>query len=192
MRGRRYRKIKKSSLKQIILSSAALLLILVLGLGITYSWIEGGTTYTILTENNGDVKTGANPYLNTTVKKNIKLDPSDNGATITLASYDHNANKDQELYFSPVLSANGSDFFFPTAFDSAQNAISYRKANTNDIGTKFINYKFILKFSIIKINFSSSCECLPMSCYSSWKDAIKYIYSSYYTFNNIDGISYSH
>ncbi len=136
---------KKSNKKQILLSVLALLVILLVGAGVTYSWIEGGTTYTILTENNGDVKTGANPYLNTTVKKNIKLDPSDNGATITLASYDHNTNKDQELYFSPVLSANGSDFFFPTAFDSAQNAISYRKANTNDIGTKFINYKFNVK-----------------------------------------------
>lgn len=135
---------KKSNKKQILLSVLALLVILLVGAGITYSWIEGGTTYTILTENNGDVKTGANPYLNTTVKKNIKLDPSVT-SNITLASYDHNTNKDQELYFSPVLSANGSDFFFPTAFDSAQNAISYRKANTNDIGTKFINYKFNVK-----------------------------------------------
>lgn len=144
---------KQSNKKQILLSVLALLVILLVGAGITYSWIEGGTTYTILTENNGDVKTGANPYTGTgnEVFTKIILNPDSNPGTISLIDFDPNSKSvtsdtdskdEQNLFFSPVLTSNGSDFFFPTSFNDNNEAVSFRKATTNDIGTKFINFKF--------------------------------------------------
>ena len=136
MRGRRYRKIKKSSLKQIILSSAALLLILVLGLGITYSWIEGGTTHTMQSEDD-KIKTAAVPD-SAKYHDTIYIDPNDE-ATLDISVLDETTTS--ALTFSPVSSKDGESFFFPVK-DSEGNVATYRKANTNDIGTKFIAFDF--------------------------------------------------
>lgn len=135
---------KKSNIKQILLSVAALLVIVLVGAGITYSWIEGGTTYSIQTENKGDVKTGEKPASTTTYNGTITLDPSSTNK-VQLTDYDKNSNLAQDLFFSPVSSKDGINFFFPTTFDANGNATSYRKSNTNDIGTKFINYNFDVK-----------------------------------------------
>ena len=136
MRGKRYRKIKKSSLKQIILSSAALLLILVLGLGITYSWIEGGTTYTMQSEND-KVKTAAVPD-SAKYHDTIYIDPNDE-ATLDISVLDETTTS--ALTFSPVSSKDGENFYFPVK-DSEGQVVTYRRANTNDIGTKFIAFDF--------------------------------------------------
>ena len=136
MRGRRYRKIKKSSLKQIILSSAALLLILVLGLGITYSWIEGGTTHTMQSEDD-KIKTAAVPD-SAKYHDTIYIDPNDE-TTLDISVLDETTTS--ALTFSPVSSKDGESFFFPVK-DSEGNVATYRKANTNDIGTKFIAFDF--------------------------------------------------
>ncbi|MGN0504284.1 MAG: InlB B-repeat-containing protein [Ruminococcus sp.] len=136
MRDRRYRKIKKSSLKQIILSSAALLLILVLGLGITYSWIEGGTTYTMQSEND-TIKTAAVPD-SAKYHDTIYIDPNDE-ATLDISVLDETTTS--ALTFSPVSSKDGENFYFPVK-DSEGQVVTYRRANTNDIGTKFIAFDF--------------------------------------------------
>lgn len=136
MRDKRYRKIKKSSLKQIILSSAALLLILVLGLGITYSWIEGGTTYTMQSEND-KVKTAAVPD-SAKYHDTIYIDPNDE-ATLDISVLDETTTS--ALTFSPVSSKDGENFYFPVK-DSEGQVVTYRRANTNDIGTKFIAFDF--------------------------------------------------
>lgn len=136
MRDKRYRKIKKSSLKQIILSSAALLLILVLGLGITYSWIEGGTTHTMQSEND-KVKTAAVPD-SSKYHDTIYIDPNDE-ATLDISVLDETTTS--ALTFSPVSSKDGENFYFPVK-DSEGQVVTYRRANTNDIGTKFIAFDF--------------------------------------------------
>lgn len=134
---------KHSNKNQILLSVTALLLILLVAAGVTYSWIEGGVTYTIKTENNGDVKTGKVP--DTTVFEGLVINPK-SSATIDLNQFDKTSNDAQDLYFSPV-SSNGENFYFPTAYDDDGNPTSYRKSNTNDVGTKFINYNFDIKAS---------------------------------------------
>lgn len=135
---------KKSNKRHILLSVTALFAILLVALGVTYSWIEGGTTYSIQTENSGDVKTGDKP--DTQTFKGLTLSPSSSSDTeISLNQFDKNTNSAQELYFSEVSSSDGENFYFPTAFDENGNATSFRKANTNDYGTKFINYSFAVK-----------------------------------------------
>lgn len=134
---------KHSNKNQILLSVTALLLILLVAAGVTYSWIEGGVTYKIQTENNGDVKTGKVP--DTTVFEGLVINP-ESSATIDLNQFDKTSNDAQDLYFSPV-SSNGENFYFPTAYDDDGNPTSYRKSNTNDVGTKFINYNFDIKAS---------------------------------------------
>ena len=132
---------KKSNTRHILLSVAALLVIALTAFGITYSWIEGGTTYSIQTEKSGDVKTGNAP--DTEIFEGLTLSPSNNTDNeISLNQFDKNTNAAQELYFSEVSSADGLNFFFPTAFDASHNATAFRKANSNDYGTKFINYNF--------------------------------------------------
>lgn len=132
---------KKSNIRHILLSVTALFVIALVALGVTYSWIEGGTTYSIQTESNGDVKTGNKP--DTQTFEGLTLSPNSSSDTeISLNQFDKNTNSAQELYFSEVSSIDGQNFFFPTAFDSNGNATSFRKANTNDYGTKFINYNF--------------------------------------------------
>ncbi len=135
---------KKSNKRHILLSVTALFAILLVALGVTYSWIEGGTTYSIQTENSGDVKTGDKP--DTQTFKGLTLSPNSSSDTeISLNQFDKNTNSAQELYFSEVSSSDGENFYFPTAFDENGNATSFRKANTNDYGTKFINYSFAVK-----------------------------------------------
>lgn len=127
---------------QLLISSAALLLILLVVAGVTYSWIEGGTTYSIKTDNSGDVKTGTAPVTN--IVNSLTIDPGSNNE-IDLNQFDKTTNNNQGLYFSEALSSDGENFYFPVAFDNDGKATSYREANTNDVGTKFIKYNFNLK-----------------------------------------------
>lgn len=129
---------KNSNKNQILLSITALLVILLLSAGITYSWIEGGVTYTIQTANDGDVKTGEKP--DTTVNTDLTINPVGT-STIDLKKFDKNTTK-EGLYFSPAFSADGENFYFPTSFDEDGKPTAYRESNTNDIGTKYINYDF--------------------------------------------------
>lgn len=136
LKGKRY---KKSNAKQIILSVTALLVILLVAAGITYSWIEGGDTFTIQTGSDTDVQTATKP--NTQVKKGLKIDPLSNNTISLNENFDKTTNASQDLYFSPV-SGDGENFFFATKFNNDGVASAFRPANTNDIGTKFINYNF--------------------------------------------------
>ena len=136
LKGKRY---KKSNAKQIILSVTALLVILLVAAGITYSWIEGGDTFTIQTGSDTDVQTATKP--NTQVKKGLKIDPLSNNTISLNENFDKTTNASQGLYFSPV-SGDGENFFFATKFNNDGVASAFRPANTNDIGTKFINYNF--------------------------------------------------
>lgn len=129
---------KNSNKNRIFLSVTALLLILLVGVGFTYSWIEGGTTYSIFTEDSNDVKTGATPSKNGYTDLEINPEGTD---TINLGQFDKTTNNSQSLTFSEVSSADGENFYFPTAFEGGVPT-AYRKSNTNDIGTKFINFNF--------------------------------------------------
>lgn len=136
---------KKSNKFQLLISSAALLLILLVAAGVTYSWIEGGTTYSIKTEEGKDVKTGTAPVM--PIANSLKINP---GITqeINLNDFDKTTNNTQRLYFSEVSSSDGENFYFPI-YESGE-VTSYRAANTNDVGTKFINYDF-------KVTASKKC-----------------------------------
>lgn len=130
---------KKSNKFQLLISSAALLLILLIAAGVTYSWIEGGVTYSIITNNIGDVKTGTAPVAD--IVNSLTIDPSSDNE-INLNQFDKTTNNTQGLYFSEVSSSDGEKFYFPV-FKNGE-VTSYREANTNDIGTKFIKYNFDL------------------------------------------------
>ncbi|MCD8026842.1 MAG: InlB B-repeat-containing protein [Clostridiales bacterium] len=133
---------KKHNTRQILLSVTALLVIALLAAGITYSWIEGGQTFT-LSNGNNNVQTGTVPTSNE-VHKSVELDPDSNNGTIDLTKYDANTNNSsansQSLYFAEI-SSNGESFFLPDSLDDG-NPVTYREATTNDIGTKFISYSF--------------------------------------------------
>lgn len=134
---------KKQNSIQIILSLVALLVIFAVAIGVTYSWIEGGTTYSMKTEKLNDVKTGAlSDKLN---NQTILLSPTGTGTADLDLTYDKTRNDFQDLLFTPVSSVNGKDFFVPIAYDEEGDPKTYRAASTNDIGTKFISYKFDVK-----------------------------------------------
>lgn len=136
---------KKSKFTKIILSVTALLLISVIALGTTLSWIEGGTTLSIRTEEKGDVHTSELPQVGGT----ITLDPNTT-KNIDLINYDETSKYYKTLdgdlknvYFSPAASKDGKSFLLPLK-DSSGNTV-FRNHNTNDIGTKFISFDFKVK-----------------------------------------------
>ncbi len=137
MRRKGNQKKMNSHLKQIFVSSAALLLILVLGIGVTFSWIEGGDTYTMKSEND-KIKTAALPE-DTKYHGTLNLQPGETDTSVDISAFDETTTS--ELTFSPVSSKDGENFYFPVK-DSDGNVATYRKATTNDIGTKFIAYDF--------------------------------------------------
>ena len=140
----------KSINNQIYLSVVALLVILMVGVGITYSWIEGGSAFRLQTVGKDSVKIAQAPEK---LKGRITLAPGNYNALDLALAYDKNTNKElddtanQSLYFSPVYSADGKKFIFPIEFDSDGKAVKFRDANTNDIGTKFIKFSFDYKAS---------------------------------------------
>lgn len=131
---------KKSNKFQLLISSAALLLILLVAAGVTYSWIEGGTTYSIITEKSNDVKTGTAPVK--PIANSLKITPGSTETIVNLNDFDKTTNNTQGLYFSEVSSSDGENFYFPSVYNEDGTAKAYRAANTNDIGTKFIKYDF--------------------------------------------------
>ena len=121
-----------SKINKIFLSLLALLALVSLAVGITYSWIEGGITYTI----SGKVNSAASK---TTTYGTVNATPLKAGTTLALSNFDYVTNKDL-FHFTPV-SGDGENFFFNIGTDSVGKAV-YRQADTNDVGTKFINFDF--------------------------------------------------
>lgn len=134
---------KKSNKIRILLSVTALLVILAVGVGITYSWIEGGNSFSMLTEENSPLKTDILPT-SVSYKGTVNLDPV-GSTTLNLTDYDETSSQYKSLCFSPASSADGKNFFFPDAYGADGKPASYRNANTNDIGTKFISFNFNVK-----------------------------------------------
>lgn len=133
---------KKTDKKQILLSVVALLVILLVGVGVTFSWIEGGTTYSMETEHNEAVNTGSVPE-SVKFSGKVILNPNTSTSKLSLTDYDETSNQShQSLYFAPVSSADGQNFYFPTAYGESGQPVSYRESTTNDIGTKYINFDF--------------------------------------------------
>lgn len=127
---------KFSDKKNIILSISALFLILLVAAGITFSWIEGGSSFVIKSDDtNHTLKTGKlndnNHY------DGLLLDP-DTNAELDLLKFDKNTGDAQDLIFTQTYSYDGENFYFP----ANQNDQKPRIATTNDKGTKFINFSF--------------------------------------------------
>ncbi len=127
---------KLSENKHIILSISALFLILLVAAGITFSWIEGGSSFVIKSDDtNHTLKTGKlkdnNHY------DGLLLDPDAN-ATLDLLKFDKNTGDAQDLIFAQTYSYDGENFYFP----ADENDHNPRIATTNDKGTKFINFSF--------------------------------------------------
>lgn len=127
---------KLSENKHIILSISALFLILLVAAGITFSWIEGGSSFVIKSDDtNHTLKTGKlndnNHY------DGLLLDP-DTNAELDLLKFDKNTGDAQDLIFTQAYSYDGENFYFP----ADENDHNPRIATTNDKGTKFINFSF--------------------------------------------------
>lgn len=132
---------RKSNKPKLLLMLVALLALFAISLGVTFSWIEGGSTYTIQSDDeNEPIKTDSVPE-NVTYSGKITLNPSTSSGTIELINYDENTNQYQNLVFSPVSSADGENFLFPVSNNDG-STVFYREATVNDIGTKYINYDF--------------------------------------------------
>ena len=126
----------------LLMSLVALLLVFSIGLSVTYSWIEGGTTYSIQTENNESVKTGSlDPAFD---RKTILLDPSSSSTYNLQLDADYTTGDYQNLYLTPAYSIDGENFILPN-YGEDGSIVSYRKATTNDIGTKYVKYDFDVK-----------------------------------------------
>lgn len=135
MNGRQFNK------SRILLSLTALLLIFAAGLGVTYCWIEGGNTFSMSTQASNPIKiadvSDSVNYMGT-----VNLKPSLSTATQTLTIADYDETTSDSLCFVPVSSADGKNFFLPTAYGAEGTPSAYRKSDTNDIGTRFISFDF--------------------------------------------------
>ncbi len=130
-------KTKSSDKKSMLLSISALFLILLVAAGITFSWIEGGSSFVIQSDDaNQTLKTGK---LGDKYKyfDGLVIDP-DSTTTLDLMSMDKNAGDAQELVFAQAYSSDGKDFYFPEDETDREP----RAATPNDKGTKYINFSF--------------------------------------------------
>jgi len=101
---------RKSNIPKLLLVIVALLTLFAVSIGATFSWIEGGATYTIHSdEENEPIKTDTVPD-NVVYSGKITLNPSTSSGIIELINYDENTNQYQNLVFSPVNSADGENF----------------------------------------------------------------------------------
>ncbi len=132
---------RKSNIPKLLLVIVALLTLFAVSIGATFSWIEGGATYTIHSdEENEPIKTDTVPD-NVVYSGKITLNPSTSSGIIELINYDENTNMYQNLCFSPVSSIDGENFLFPVSSNDG-STVFYREATVNDIGTKYIKYDF--------------------------------------------------
>lgn len=130
-------KTKSTDKKSMLLSISALFLILIVAAGITFSWIEGGSSFEIQSDDtNQQLKTGK---LGDKYKyfDGLVINP-DSTDTLDLMSLDKNTGDAQELVFAQAFSPNGEDFYFP----KDENDHEPRAATPNDKGTKYINFSF--------------------------------------------------
>ncbi len=128
---------KRKNKKQIWMSVVALLLIALTASGIAYSWIEGGTTYTMETEEEKGITIKAPQNYQGT----LNLQPGTSKA-LDIIKYDVDTTNYSDLIFSPMSSNDGESFLIPDAFDASGNAVRYRSTTTNDVGKSYIDFSF--------------------------------------------------
>lgn len=128
---------KRKNIKQIWMSVVALLLIALTASGIAYSWIEGGTTYTMETEEEKGITIKAPQNYQGT----LNLQPG-TGKALDIIKYDVDTTNYSDLIFSPMSSNDGENFLIPDAFDASGNAVRYRSTTTNDVGKSYIDFSF--------------------------------------------------
>jgi len=112
--------------KQIIMSVAALLLVLVMGVSFTYSWIEGGNKAYV----DGDViQISADSSL-------TMIQAGKNTSSIIIPTCD----------LQEVSSADGKNFFFPTADNTSSDtsSMTFREGTMGDVNSKYISLDFDL------------------------------------------------
>ncbi len=152
---------KNNKTMRILMAFAALLLIFSIGISTTYSWIEGGTTYSIQTEHEDDVKSAVleddfdNKIMHLSATSSLgqqdllqwdrTTGTPANSEQIGANEYIYSVPDARGIVFSPVSSVNGETFFLPTAYGEDGKPVKYREATTNDIGTKYINFDFDVK-----------------------------------------------
>ena len=119
------------------MSIVALLLIALTASGIAYSWIEGGTTYTMETEDEKGITIEAPQNYQGT----LNLQPG-TGKALNIIKYDVDTTNYSDLIFSPMSSEDGENFRIPDAFDASGNPVRYRSTTTNDVGKSYIDFSF--------------------------------------------------
>ena len=131
---------KNSYSSQIFMSIVALVLILMVGVGVTYSWIEEGKNASVKTDKSLEVKTkGRRDTLS--YGGTITLDPDSSNPTLSIFEHDELSNLYQDLVFCPVYSLDGNKYIF-SENNSIGQISAFRYSTTNDIGTKFIKFDF--------------------------------------------------
>lgn len=116
----------KNKLPLIRTLAALLVLITVMGV-VTYSWTMGIEDLSI----DSGLKTAPLP---SAVNNTITLDATETGQVIDLSEFDQLSH--DGMYFSEVKSDDGINFEVPNGNGT------FRDANTNDIGEKFIKFDF--------------------------------------------------
>lgn len=135
---------KKSNIFRILLSVVALLVILSVGVGVAFAWIEGGDRYSLYTENinlEGPAlpSTANNKFTTGTITLNPKKTTS-----INLDDIYDNITVADSIMFTP-MSSDGTNFYLPQAYDESGTPTYFREATTNDRGTKYIDFDFKVK-----------------------------------------------
>lgn len=135
---------KKSNIFRILLSVVALLVILSVGVGVAFAWIEGGDRYSLYTENinlEGPAlpSTANNKFTTGTITLNPKKTNS-----INLDEIYDNITVADSIMFTP-MSSDGTNFYLPQAYDEFGTPTYFREATTNDRGTKYIDFDFKVK-----------------------------------------------
>ncbi|MBQ7385259.1 MAG: starch-binding protein [Ruminococcus sp.] len=119
-------KIRELNIKQIVTAVTALLLVFVMGLSFTYSWIEGGNKGYL---NGNTIQISAGSSLS-------MIQAGKNTSSIVIPTCN----------LQEVSSADGKNFFFPMADNTSNNTtqMTFREGIPADVNTKYISLDFDL------------------------------------------------
>lgn len=115
-----------SNRKQLLISISALILVLVMGVSFTYSWIEGGNKGYV---NGNEIQINSSSSL-------IMIKDNKNVSSIVIPTCE----------LQEVSSADGKNFFFPMADNtsSTTNNMTFREGISADANTKYVSLDFDL------------------------------------------------
>lgn len=156
--------IKSNKIRTLLLSVVALVLVLVMVAGVSYSWIEDANSLRIVSDKDLATPLSSTSALDSTVLMD-RADLTDGQPqynAIDLGSYFYESG---DMHLAPC-SGDGTNFFFKK-LGGVGTTGGYRKATTNDENTNYLSVTFKIKSNYSNVSFWFN-ELPKFSAYSKY------------------------